>query len=203
MKTVLLLPLLLFTAPTTDDERPSILFAIADDWAFPHAGAYGDPVVKTPTFDKVAKEGILFTHAFSASPSCTPSRAAILTGQYIHRLENSGNLRAHPRVRLERSRLIDSRVCLCRSNSLRTDKDQRQNYKCCFCDPRNEHSIFHTPSRCRPDLTPDPAPYLAHGRHALLQPGWLQGFSPESEHAAVEAQNSFSRDALWGLIVFG
>ena len=32
-------------------ERPNILFAIADDWGWPHAGAYGDPVVKTPTFD--------------------------------------------------------------------------------------------------------------------------------------------------------
>jgi N-sulfoglucosamine sulfohydrolase len=92
MKTTLLLSLLLLAAPQAVDERPNILFAIADDWAFPHAGAYGDTVVKTPTFDKVAKEGVLFTHAFSASPSCTPSRAAILTGQYIHRLEDSGNL---------------------------------------------------------------------------------------------------------------
>src|SRR5689334_886296 len=74
------------------DERPNILFALADDWAWPHAGCYGDRVVKTPTFDRVAAEGMLFSHAFCVSPSCTPSRAAMLTGQTIHRLEESGNL---------------------------------------------------------------------------------------------------------------
>jgi len=72
--------------------RPNILFCIADDWSFPHAGAYGDPVVKTPAFDRVAREGVLFTHAFCASPSCTPSRGGILTGQAIHRLKEGGNL---------------------------------------------------------------------------------------------------------------
>jgi uncharacterized sulfatase len=72
--------------------RPDILFALADDWAWPHAGVYGDKVVKTPTFDRVAREGILFSHAFSVTPSCTASRAAILTGQTSHRLEESGNL---------------------------------------------------------------------------------------------------------------
>jgi len=92
MKNLALLSLLLVASPQAADDRPNILFAIADDWAWPHASVYGDPVVKTPTFDRVAKEGVLFTHAFSASPSCTPSRAAILTGQHIHRLEESGNL---------------------------------------------------------------------------------------------------------------
>src|SRR6185295_7851955 len=92
MKIALLFPLLLLAAPQAADERPNILFAIADDWAWPHAGVYGDTVVKTPIFDQVAKDGVLFTHAFCASPSCTPSRAAILTGQHIHRLEDSGNL---------------------------------------------------------------------------------------------------------------
>lgn len=74
------------------DERPNILFAIADDWGWPHAGAYGDPVVTTPTVDHLAHEGVLFQHAYVASPSCTPSRAAILTGQWHWRLEESANL---------------------------------------------------------------------------------------------------------------
>jgi arylsulfatase A-like enzyme len=72
--------------------RPSILFCIADDWSWPHAGGYGDRVVKTPAFDRIAGEGVLFSRAFCASPSCTPSRAAILTGQAPHRLEAGGNL---------------------------------------------------------------------------------------------------------------
>ena len=72
--------------------RPNIVVAIADDWSFGHAGIYGDAAVRTPVFDRIAKEGALFTHAFTASPSCTPSRAALLTGQAIHRLDDSGNL---------------------------------------------------------------------------------------------------------------
>ncbi|MGE4631640.1 MAG: sulfatase-like hydrolase/transferase, partial [Planctomycetota bacterium] len=72
--------------------RPNILFAIADDWGWPHASAYGDPVVQTPNFDRLAAEGVLFRRAFVSSPSCTPSRAALLTGQYHWRLEESANL---------------------------------------------------------------------------------------------------------------
>src|SRR5688572_24456803 len=74
------------------DERPNIVFCIADDWSFGHAGAYGDKAVKTPTFDRVASQGMLFTHSFCIAPSCTPSRAGILTGQPPHRLEEGGNL---------------------------------------------------------------------------------------------------------------
>ena len=72
--------------------RPNILFAIADDWSWPHAGIAGDPVVKTPTFDRIAREGVLFSRAFCAASSCTPSRASILTGQEPWRLEEGANL---------------------------------------------------------------------------------------------------------------
>jgi uncharacterized sulfatase len=74
------------------DSRPNILFAMADDWAWPHSPVYGDRVVRTPTFERVAREGMLFTHAFSVAPTCTASRSAVLTGQWSHRLEESGNL---------------------------------------------------------------------------------------------------------------
>lgn len=86
------LPLSILKADSVD--RPNILFCIADDWSYGHAGVYGDPVVATPNFDRVAKEGILFHHAFSAAPSCTPSRAAILTGRHPHQLEEGGLLHA-------------------------------------------------------------------------------------------------------------
>ncbi len=76
----------------TPAPRPNILFCIADDWGWPHAGMYGDPVVQTPTFDRLAREGVLFEHAFVSSPSCTPCRNAILTGQYHWRLEEGANL---------------------------------------------------------------------------------------------------------------
>ncbi len=75
-----------------DLPQPNILFLIADDWSYPHAGIYGDPVVRTPTFDQLADDGALFTNAYCASPSCSPSRAAILTGRYPHQLGSGGNL---------------------------------------------------------------------------------------------------------------
>jgi arylsulfatase A-like enzyme len=73
-------------------QQPNFIFAIADDWGWPHASIYGDPVVQTPAFDRVASEGILFNHAYISSPSCTPSRNAILTGQYHWRLGPGANL---------------------------------------------------------------------------------------------------------------
>ena len=91
-RSLLICCLLLTVAVPASAQQPNILFCIADDWGWPHAGAYGDPVVKTPTFDRLAREGILFEHAFISSPSCTPSRGAILTGQWHWRLEGAGNL---------------------------------------------------------------------------------------------------------------
>jgi N-sulfoglucosamine sulfohydrolase len=72
-------------------EKPNIVFCIADDWGWPHAGAYGDSV-KTPTFDRLARDGLLFEQAYVSSPSCTPCRNSILTGQWHWRLRAGGNL---------------------------------------------------------------------------------------------------------------
>ncbi len=88
-----LIPVILPAAQTVEEEEPpNILFAIADDWGFPHASAYGDPVVETPSFDRIASEGALAHDAYVSSPSCTPSRGAILTGQWHWRLEGAANL---------------------------------------------------------------------------------------------------------------
>ncbi len=75
-----------------EHKPPNILFLIADDWSFPHAGVYGDKVVRTPTFDRLAAEGALFNNAYTASPSCSPSRASILLGRYPHQNGDGGNL---------------------------------------------------------------------------------------------------------------
>lgn len=72
------------------EERPNILIAISDDQSFPHASAYGSTLVKTPNFDRVAKEGVLFSQAFCASPGCSPSRAALLTGLNTWQVEHAG-----------------------------------------------------------------------------------------------------------------
>lgn len=75
--------------------RPNILFAISDDQSYPHASAYGDPVVKTPAFDRVAERGVLFRQAFCMSPGCAPSRASILTGRPHWQLEEAGTHASH------------------------------------------------------------------------------------------------------------
>lgn len=72
--------------------RPNILLLVGDNWAWPHAGACGDPSVKTPTFDQIARQGALFTHTFCQVPSCSAARAVLLTGQASHRLEDAANL---------------------------------------------------------------------------------------------------------------
>ena len=91
MKKLLIL-LVLFQLFTFADDRPNILFCISDDQSFAHTGANGDPVIKTPGFDRIAKEGIRFTNSYCDAPTCGPSRSAILTGQHIWRLEEAGNL---------------------------------------------------------------------------------------------------------------
>jgi arylsulfatase A-like enzyme len=89
---VVLIAALVVAGPVGAQPRPNILLCVADDWSFPHAGCYGDRVVRTPTFDRVAADGTLFTAAFCVAPTCTASRAAILTGQPPHRLEEGANL---------------------------------------------------------------------------------------------------------------
>lgn len=77
--------------PAKPSARPNILFAIADDWSFGHAGAYGCRWVNTPAMDRVAREGILFTQAFTPNGKCSPSRASIITGRNPWQLKEAGN----------------------------------------------------------------------------------------------------------------
>jgi N-sulfoglucosamine sulfohydrolase len=74
--------------------RANILFCFADDWGR-YASIYAtlerqpslNQVVKTPNIDRIAREGVLFRHAFVNAPSCTPSRSSLLSGRYFF---NSG-----------------------------------------------------------------------------------------------------------------
>ena len=72
--------------------RPIILLAYSDDQSYPHVSILGDAVVRTPAFDRVAREGVLFTHSYTACPSCTPSRSALLTGRPIWWIGEAGVL---------------------------------------------------------------------------------------------------------------
>ncbi|MEZ5103656.1 MAG: sulfatase [Draconibacterium sp.] len=98
MKKYILLAAFLLTLITTGCkppeekiQRPNILFAIADDASWKHFGAYGCNWVKTPAFDRVARNGILFTRAYTPNAKCAPSRACILTGRNSWQLEEACN----------------------------------------------------------------------------------------------------------------
>ncbi|MEM6470372.1 MAG: sulfatase [Planctomycetota bacterium] len=70
--------------------RPNILIAVSDDQSFPHASAYGCRSIRTPAFDRIAKEGVLFNAAFTPAPGCSPMRAAFLTGREIWMIREAG-----------------------------------------------------------------------------------------------------------------
>lgn len=73
------------------EARPNIVVFLADDMGYQDFGAAGDRNVRTPNLDKLAGEGLTFDRAFVASPSCAPSRAALLTGYMPSRNGAEGN----------------------------------------------------------------------------------------------------------------
>lgn len=93
-RTLALVGLALLVSPISaaETKRPNILFAFADDWGR-HASAYAkidgpgtaNDLLRTPHFDRIAREGVLFRSAFVSAPSCTPCRSAILSGQHFWR----------------------------------------------------------------------------------------------------------------------
>ena len=92
-RTLLLLAcLVLASVVCAAEARPNILLAIGDNWAWPHAGALGDRTARTPVFDRIAREGVLFSHAFCPVPSCSPTRSSLLTGRAAHQLEDAASL---------------------------------------------------------------------------------------------------------------
>ncbi|MEZ6139660.1 MAG: arylsulfatase [Zavarzinella sp.] len=82
----------LFTLPLLGAERPNIVLIYADDLGYGDLSCYGATAVKTPNVDRLAKEGLRFTDAHSPSATCTPSRYAMLTGQYAWRKAGTGIL---------------------------------------------------------------------------------------------------------------
>ncbi|MEL7271385.1 MAG: sulfatase [Bacteroidota bacterium] len=87
--------LLSCTKKEVERKRPNILIAIMDDATYEHMGAYGCDWINTPNFDRVAKEGLLFSRAYTPNAKCAPSRASILTGRNSWQLEEAANHWAH------------------------------------------------------------------------------------------------------------
>ena len=68
-------------AAQTGGSRPNVLYVILEDTG-PNFGCYGEPLVRTPNIDRFAAQGMRFTHAFCATPVCSASRSALMSGRY-------------------------------------------------------------------------------------------------------------------------
>ncbi|WP_262494216.1 sulfatase-like hydrolase/transferase [Flavobacterium commune] len=72
--------------------KPNVIFIYADDLGYGDLSCYGATKLKTPNLDKLANQGVRFTNAHCTSATCTPSRYALLTGQYPWRKSGTGIL---------------------------------------------------------------------------------------------------------------
>lgn len=79
---------------------PNVLLIIADDWGA-HAGVYGTPWIRTPNFDRIAREGLLFRQAYTPVAKCAPSRAILLTGRHAWQNQEAANHLAYFPVTLK------------------------------------------------------------------------------------------------------
>ncbi len=79
----------MLAAPSFAQTKPNVVLIVMDDVGYGDYGSYGAPDIKTPNVDRLARDGVKFTD-FYAAPSCTPTRAALITGRYYQRtgLEN-------------------------------------------------------------------------------------------------------------------
>ena len=71
------------------NQQPNIIVIYADDLGFGDVSAYGSEVLKTPNIDRIANEGIKFMNGYAASPTCSPSRYALLSGNYPFKKKNA------------------------------------------------------------------------------------------------------------------
>ncbi len=77
----------------TTAKKPNIIYILADDLGYSELGCYGNTFNESPNINKLAKDGVRLTQAYVAAPVCSPSRAALLTGQYPARIGITDYLR--------------------------------------------------------------------------------------------------------------
>ena len=90
--------------PGSAQTRPNVLIIYTDDLGYGDTSAYGSTAIKTPNIDKLAREGLRFTDAHSEAATCTPSRFALLTGEYAFRKPGRGVLPGNAALIIEPGR---------------------------------------------------------------------------------------------------
>lgn len=88
-------------AQAAENKRLNIIHIMADDLGWRDLSCYGSETFETPNLDALAKRGMLFSNAYSASPLCSPTRAATLTGQTVGRIRVTTPEGHVPEVRLD------------------------------------------------------------------------------------------------------
>ena len=83
-------------APRPVTEKPNIVFILMDDLGWADVGCNGSTFYRTPNIDRMAREGMRFTQACAAGPVCSPTRAALITGQHPARLHLTDWLPGRP-----------------------------------------------------------------------------------------------------------
>ncbi len=86
-----LLALVCLSVGVSSDDRPNIIWVMADDLGYGEVGAYGQRVIKTPNIDRMAREGMRFTQFYAGATVCAPSRSVLMTGRHHGRTRVRGN----------------------------------------------------------------------------------------------------------------
>jgi len=92
---LLAFPLLAASLPAQDhsaDKLPNIIFMMADDLGYRELGSYGQTKIETPNLDRLASDGIRFTHHYSSAPVCAPARCSLITGMHGGHAQVNDNL---------------------------------------------------------------------------------------------------------------
>jgi len=96
--------------------RPNIIFFLVDDMGWMDCTVYGSKYYETPNIDRLAKRGIVFTNAYTASPLCSPTRASIMTGKYperFHLTTPAGHLAPNPEAPLMKDSAVEWNKVVC------------------------------------------------------------------------------------------
>ena len=110
MKLILSTFLFLLFISSLSLSKPNILFILIDDMGWMDLGCQGNKNLHTPNIDALAKSGIRFTDAYAPAPVCSPTRAAILTGQTPARLQITNHLPHQDRFTPKSSKLLPARM---------------------------------------------------------------------------------------------
>lgn len=142
-----ILPFLLLLLPAFAEERPNILMIVSEDNSSHWIGCYGNPQAQTPRIDALAKDGLLFDHAYSNAPVCAVARATILNGAYSATMGTQHMRSRHPIPKKYRPNVEYLRAAgyYCSNNS-KTDYNFKGNDNSYWDDSSNKAHYKNRPA---------------------------------------------------------